>query len=299
MKFSEILKNTNLVFAVFIIAGFIFPAFADDLKIFLVPALMIMMAFSLVNFKFSELELKDLGNAFSLMGLNYIFLSGAYIGLAFLFVENPLYRNAMIVLGLMPPAVGIISLIYLLKGDINTGFIAEIMGYVISLFVIPVFTMIFFSEAVTITNIIRILVLVIVIPFLVSRIIVYINSKKQILHEDIIEITVNLCYGFLFYIAIGVNIDVFLNNFMDLFDLIFVLIFLRFGIGLILYFIFRKKISHGHNVLCILFGTFKNGSAGMAITVMLFGVEATVPYAIFSFVASFYIVFLKWLLGKD
>ena len=296
MNISKILKNTNLIFSIAIFIGFIYPNFADGLKIFLIPSLITMMSFSLMNFRFRDLQFDDLKHAAILTGLNMVVLGGMYILLAFLLVDVPIYRNALIVAGVMPPAVGIISLTYILDGDLNTGFIAEVAGYIISLFVIPATTILFFGEAVTITQIVRIILLVIVSPFIISRLLVWINSRKQIIPESTTEIIVNLCYGLLFYITIGVNIDVFMNNFLDLINLFVIFIILRFGLGVIIYFILRKRISADKRALYILFGTFKNGSAGMAITVMLFGIKATVPFAIFSIIASFYIMFLKWFL---
>jgi len=296
MNISKILKNTNLIFGIAIALGFLVPVYADNLKFLLIPALITMMSFSLINFKFSELDFSNLKQALILTTLNTFLLGGLYIILACLFVENTIYRNAVIVLGLMPPAVGIISLIFILKADVNTGFIAELIGYIASILIIPGATLLFFGEAVTIAKIFKILLLVIVVPFFISRIIIYVNNKKRCLPKDTTEIIVNLCYGLLFYITIGVNIDVFLNNFMELFNIILILLFLRFGLGLIIYGALKNKKNASLNTLYVLFGTFKNGSAGMAITVLLFGIRATVPYAIFSIVASFYIVFLRWLL---
>ncbi|HMA62854.1 MAG TPA: hypothetical protein VKP78_09420 [bacterium] len=298
MNLNKILRNTNLVFGTAVLLGFVFPIWANKIKFLIVPGLMTMMTFSLINFKFSELDIKDWKRALYLAGVNYILLTGLYILLAYILVENPLYQNAVIILGIMPPAVGIISLIYILKGDINTGFIAEVMGYVISLVAIPALTLFFFGESVTITRILNILGLVIVIPFLLSRALVYINSRKNILSDDITEIVVNLSYGLLFYITIGVNRDVFIHNFSGIIGIIALFIIMRFGLGALIYYILKDRIKREHNVLYVLFGTFKNGSAGMAITVMLFGVEATVPFAIFSIIASFYIIFLKWYCGK-
>lgn len=299
MKIIKSLKNTNLVFSIFIVLGFLIPDYARDLKILLIPALITMMSFSLIKFKIKELDLKDFKSALILVGLNSFLFTAVHFVLAFLFIDNILYRNAVIILGLMPPAVGIISLIYLVDADMNTGFIAELIGYILSLIIIPVFTLMFFGEVVTLSKIFQIIVLVILTPFFISRIILYFRLNERIIPEDTTEIVVNLCYGLLFYIAIGVNIDVFFDNITGLIHLIFIFIFLRFGMFFIIYFLFRKRFPPAMIKLLTLFGSFKNGSAGMAITVLLFGIKAAVPYAIFSIVASFFIIFLKWFLSME
>lgn len=297
MTISQALRNTNLIFLIFIALGFLVPGFAGDLKILLIPALITMMSFSLMNLRLKDLKFDHLKSALLLAGINSIILSAIYIAIAYLFIDFALYRDAVIILGLMPPAVGVISLIFILDADMNVGFIALIISYILSLFIIPIFTHMFFGETATIMKLIRIIALVILAPFLISRFFIYINSKVHLIKEETTEIVVNLCYGLLFYISIGVNIDVFLGNISGIIPLILIFLFLRFGMAFIIYFITRKSNQPDLNKLLILFGSYKNFSAGMAITVLLFGIKATVPYAVFSIIASFYIVFTKWFLS--
>jgi len=295
----KILKNTNIVFGVSIILGFVLPGWADSMKNLLVPTLMMMMTFSLLEFKFSEVELNDIKTVLPLFAMNYLLLTGIHIILAFTFIDNELYRNAILILGLMPPAVGIISMIYILNGDIHIGFMAEITGYAASLLIIPVMSVVFFGESVTMSKIFRIIILVIIVPFILSRILTYLDNKYNFLKKDVSEVVVNLGYAILFYITIGINIDVFLNKLFSLTNIILIVLFLRFGLGAIFYFVFKNKIEKRKHVLYILFGTFKNGSAGLAFTLLLFNdVQAAVPYAILSIISSLYILFLKYTMSE-
>ena len=72
--------------------------------------------------------------------------------------------------------------------------------------------------------------------------------------------------------------------------------FLKFGVGTTIYLFLKKRIKKSIDTLYVLFGTFKNGGAATAITIMLFGAQATVPIAVHAVLLPLYIIYLEWLI---
>ncbi|MBU1976298.1 MAG: hypothetical protein KKG59_07900 [Nanoarchaeota archaeon] len=295
MRFLKLCEDSKPLFFLGIVLAFIVPGASEFFKPALVPILIIMMTFSIKNVGFSHVEKGNIKTIVKLILINYVFLTGIYLLAAFFFIHDPLYQKAIIILGLMPPAIGIISLSYLLKADTKVGFVAEFLGYVAGIAIVPLITWFIMGDAVNPAHMLNVLFYVIVIPFLASRIIHHIESKTKSLPLSLTKIVINFCYALSFYIIIGLSRDVFLHKLELLIPIAIVLICLKFGVGTLLYVFFKNRIKKKIEVLYVLFGTFKNGGAAAAILLLLFGVESTVPLAVNAILVPLYIVYLEWL----
>jgi hypothetical protein len=96
---------------------------------------------------------------------------------------------------------------------------------------------------------------------------------------------------------IGINRE-YIFNFSEFWNIYLILIFLKFGFGSAIYFIFKSKLKRKDLVPLVLFATFKNGGMAIAFTLLLFGSLATIPFAINGITTPLYIIYLEWLLRK-
>lgn len=294
MKRWNVLSESKLIYFLAIFLGFLIPDVAVKLEGLLVPVLMLMMTVSLRHVKFSEIKHVDYKTVLNLLAMNYVLLTGFYIFAVKFLINNDAYANGLLILAIMPPAVGIISLSHILKGDTNAGFITEFIAYIAGIVVIPLLSLFIFVEAINPMRIVTVLCLIIIVPFLLSRVLNKAEEKFKETKRFRNGIFVHILYAMSFFIVIGINRDFMIENYMSLFWVLFIIIFQKFWIGSFIYLFLRKRMKKRTDILYVLFGTFKNGGAATAIAIILFGVESTAPLAVHAIVVPLYIIFLEW-----
>ena len=288
MKF---LVESKYLFLLSIVLGLLLPNIASKLEFIILPLLIIMMTVSIKDVAFRHISMKDTEEITSFVLLNYVLLGGLYV-LAAYFIDSP-YKEALIILGLMPPAVGVISLSKLLHGNIKISFLTEFVSYAIAIAFIPIASTFIFGEGFKVLKILEVVGIIIVIPYILSRFIHNYELKHPQKH-DYTKIIVNICYSLTFFMIIGMNRE-HIFNFTNFYEIYIILILLKFGFGTLLYFIFKNKLKREDTVLLVLFSTFKNGGMAIAFTLILFGSLATVPFAINGITTPLYILYLEWL----
>lgn len=288
MKF---LVESKYLFLLAIFLGLLLPNIASKLEFIILPLLIIMMTVSIKDIAFRHISIKDTEEITSFVLLNYVLLGGLYV-LAAYFIDSP-YKEALIILGLMPPAVGVISLSKLLHGNIKISFLTEFVSYAIAIAFIPIASTFIFGEGFKVLKILEVVGIIIVIPYILSRFIHNYELKHPQKH-DYTKIIVNICYSLTFFMIIGMNRE-HIFNFTNFYEIYIILILLKFGFGTLLYFIFKNKLKREDTVLLVLFSTFKNGGMAIAFTLILFGSLATVPFAINGITTPLYILYLEWL----
>lgn len=286
----NILENSKVVFLSFIAFGFLFPWYADDLQVLLLPLLILMMTISIKDVHIGHINKHNHKRVLQLIGINFFILSPLMILLAVLFVDNVEYVKGIIVLAAMPPAASIIPLIYIYHGDIKDSVLGEVACYTFSLLFAPAIALIFFSKTIDVFFFIRILMLLIFLPMILGKLI---HNKKWKIFNYKHEF-VNLVYGFSFYIFIGLNRDAIISDIPSLLPMLFIFIFLTFALSWIIFLTLKlKKIKKKQDIMFVLFGTFKNGNAGATLAIILFGPAAAIPMAVRGIVIPFYFMFLE------
>ena len=115
MVVRDALLSTRFMLLLSIVAGFLLPGIGSFLADYIVVFIVVLMTVSMRKISVAGLTSYDWRDVAGLLAANYVLLSTVYFGVAWLFFDG-LHRSAVILLGLMPPAVGIISLTYLLDG---------------------------------------------------------------------------------------------------------------------------------------------------------------------------------------
>lgn len=297
MFFGKFVFDTKYVIILAFIVSFLLPQISTYLENFLIPILVILITISLKDLKFDNLNKKDYEEIASLFLLNYGVITAFYFLMTYLLIPTE-YQNALYVYSIMPVAVGSIAFTKMYKGNLQISFITVLVSYIAALFLIPFLGILIFGEQIGISRIITILLTIIILPFLISRLLHYLEFKFNKKPESTYRIIFNLCLALMFYIIIGVNRDILffdLNTVAYLFTILFIM---KVGVILIMYFLFKKFVKRKNLVVILIFSSLKNVSGAVAITILLFGVEATLPFAVHALTFPPYMIVMNWLLKQ-
>jgi len=288
-----ILENSKLVFAVFIILGFLLPQAADDLKFLLLPMLVVMMTLSIKDAHIGHFSRANYKRMIGVVLINYFLMTPILIILAKLFITNETYLYGCIILASVPPAAAIIPLAHLYHGDIKDSILGEIACYLFALVYSPTLVYLLLGEKVEILIFIKLLFLMILLPLLLGRLIH--NVQLKINHR----LVINLIFGVSFYIFIGLNRDIFFKDWQEMLRLVLLFILITFGLSTVIFrFLKHEKVKKTQDIMYVLFGTFKNGNGAATIAIALFGPAAAVPVAVRGMILPFYFMFLSYLFNQ-
>jgi BASS family bile acid:Na+ symporter len=268
----SLLRNSTLIFALSILLGLVHPGFAQRSQSLITPALMLMMAFSLM-----EIDLRprgDLRGALVGFTSNYVLLSGLIVGLSFALEDGPL-RQGFVVMAAVPPAIGILPLTRLLDGDVRLSLYAEAICYLASLVLMPAVIYAFSGRTgVNILYLVEISVLLILIPAFVSR------WLRRLRLDPVLPI--NLGFFVVGYTVIGLNSPALSGELSgDLADLSLMAFLRTFGIGTAVFLLAKLQgTPPSRRISYTLFSSYKNLGLAAAVSLVLFGPEAGLPSAV-------------------
>ncbi|MBW3012156.1 hypothetical protein KY311_03145, partial [Candidatus Woesearchaeota archaeon] len=215
---KALFNATNIVYFMSVALAFVFPSYASDLNFMLIPILLVLMTLSLKGMKLDgdrKNIKKSIKTAIALVAMNYVLLPVLIIASAFLFVKNTDYFNGMILFAAIPPATGIIPLVYLTKGNVKLGFFAQIIAYCSAVIYTPLLIYFLSGAGVNMWFLFRTIFLLIVLPFILSRFIV--NLEWKVFKYN--KYAANVLFALLFYIIIGTNYSRIVGDFVSLIPL--------------------------------------------------------------------------------
>jgi BASS family bile acid:Na+ symporter len=262
------------------ILGLCYPATANLLEPLITPALLLMMIFSMVEIDL--LTRGELKGALIGLGLNYLVLSSLIIGLSS-FLGDESLRQGFVVMAAVPPAVAVLPLTKLLKGDSCLSLYAETVCYLASLILMPGIIFAFTSRTdVSLSYISEISLLLILLPIIVSR---FLRGYRL----DTVP-PINLGFFLVTYTVIGLNTQAIFGDVTAVALIAFVRTFV---IGAVVFSITslageeaEKRVSY------TLLASFKNLGMAAAVSLILFGPKAGIPAAVCILAeTSFYIFF--------
>lgn len=292
MWLRDVLLDTRFVLLASIVAAFVFHRVGAVVGEYIVFFIGAVMTISMRKVSLSGLTSYTWRDVSGLLAVNYVGLSAVYFAVAWLFFDG-LNQSSIIVLGLMPPAVGVISLTYLLDGEMDTSFVAELAGYGLSLVLIPVGMVVAVGDTVSLWRVVEVLVYMIVVPFVLSRGLRFVDHRVPALSEDRFKALFNVCYGAVFYGSIALNREAIVSNPWMAGFMAAVLLGLRLAVSTGVHLWLKDRLRHPLDVDYVLFSTFKNGGAALGFVVMLFGANAALPLAVNASIVPVHIVFVE------
>jgi len=289
-------SNSSFIFTVAMAAGMLFDGGASYTEHALVPVLALIMTASILdistriflNFK------KILSPILVALTLNFIILSGTYIGLSYLLVDDTDLHAGFVLIGAVPPAVAVIPLTFLLGGNTNLSLIGNIAAYVAALAITPLICMIFLgANFIEPARLLIVLGELIVAPVVLSRFLrrTPITSSVNRWRGPV----VNWGFFLVIYTIVGLNRDTFLQEP----DIVVPLVIIAFIATFVLAEIVNRVSGFlgsdkADRISLMYMATRKNGGMAGAVALIFFEPRAAMPVAVMTALNVLHFIWLTW-----
>jgi len=270
-RIVDLIQNSTSVLILSVLLGLVLPGPAGATEALVTPALMVMMAFSL-----TEVDLgRDIKSSASLkrgfLGIiiNYGLLSGLILLLSYSLPDESL-RHGFVIMAAVPPAVAVLPMTRILKGDMSLSFAGEILSYLASLLLMPLIIYLFVHQTgISPIYLLQISIVLILIPALASRLVRLLPINPVL--------PINLGFFLVTYTVIGLNQGALWT---DGWSVAWVSIARTFAVGLAVFILARSAgLKSSQAISLTLLGSFKNLGLAAAVSLLLVGPAAGLPAA--------------------
>ena len=270
-RIVDLIQNSTSVLILSVLLGLVLPGPAGASEALVTPALMVMMAFSL-----TEVDLgRDIKSSASLkrgfLGIiiNYGLLSGLILLLSYSLPDESL-RHGFVIMAAVPPAVAVLPMTRILKGDMSLSFAGEILSYLASLLLMPLIIYLFVHQTgISPIYLLQISIVLILIPALASRLVRLLPINPVL--------PINLGFFLVTYTVIGLNQGALWT---DGWSVAWISIARTFAVGLAVFILARSAgLKSSQAISLTLLGSFKNLGLAAAVSLLLVGPAAGLPAA--------------------
>ena len=270
-RIVDLIQNSTLVLILSVLLGLTLPGPAGATEALVTPALMVMMAFSLTEVDLGR-DIKSSGSLKSgFLGIiiNYGLLSGLILLLSYSLPDESL-RNGFVIMAAVPPAVAVLPMTRILKGDMSLSFAGEILSYLSSLLLMPLIIYLFVHQTgISPIYLLQISIVLILIPALASRLVRLLPINPVL--------PINLGFFLVTYTVIGLNQGALWT---DGWSVAWVSIARTFAVGLAVFILARSAgLKSSQAISLTLLGSFKNLGLAAAVSLLLVGPAAGLPAA--------------------
>ena len=292
----HLLNNRNFIFLLAITFGFVLPQAAQWTKILMMPALAFVMMLATINvpnnyFLNPRAILKP-----SLAGImmTYVILNGTILLLSALLIGDRNLWIGFVLIAAVPPAVAVIPFTAILEGNVSSTLSGTVASYLAALLIMPLMFWIFIGAGFDDPyKLVRIMLLLIVLPLVLSRMILYFNWQDRL--APVRGSLTNWGFFIVLYSIIGVNRDLIFSQPLTIIPVAGIAFATTFVLGWVI----QKtgvllNVDKENIVSLVLQGTLKNQGISGGLAIALFAKEAAVPSAIYSIFMIFYIIWLDW-----
>ena len=312
-------RNTAFILTLAVVLGFVLPGPAGRLESLVIPALFLMMAFSMAGI---DLSLPPLRGAAAGFLVSYLFLSGLILILAPLVLEEEALVLGFVVMAASPPAVAVVPLTRLLAGDVRLALYSEALSYLASLVLMPLIVLLFAGMAgdagtvaatgaatgmatgagagggmgaalgggvgAGVGEMAKIVLLLILFPLLASR---YVGRLRidpaHPINAGLFAVT---------YIVVGLNSSAITAG---VGGVLLVALARTFASGAAVYALSALAgVARPQRIAYTLFGSFKNLGLTAAVALLLFGPRAAVAAAVCNLTETGFSILLSALAGR-
>jgi BASS family bile acid:Na+ symporter len=270
-RIVDLIQNSTLVLILSVLLGLVLPGPAGATEALVTPALMVMMAFSLTEVDLGR-DIKSSGSLKSgFLGIiiNYGLLSGLILLLSYSLPDESL-RNGFVIMAAVPPAVAVLPMTRILKGDMSLSFAGEILSYLASLLLMPLIIYLFVHQTgISPIYLLQISIVLILIPALASRLVRLLPINPVL--------PINLGFFLVTYTVIGLNQGALWT---DGWSVAWISIARTFAVGLAVFILARSAgLKSSQAISLTLLGSFKNLGLAAAVSLLLVGPAAGLPAA--------------------
>ncbi len=296
----RLLNNRNFIFLLAITFGLVLPQAAQWTKMLMMPALAMVMMLATINvpndyFLNPRAILKP-----SLIGIlmTYVILNGAILILSALLIGDHNLWIGFVLIAAVPPAVAVIPFTAILEGNVSNTLSGTVASYLAALLIMPLMFWIFIGTGFDDPyKLIRIMLLLIVLPLVLSRMILYFNWQERL--APVRGPLTNWGFFIVLYAIIGVNRDLIFSQPLTIIPVAGIAFATTFVLGGIIHKIGVLFYVDKENIVSlVLQGTLKNQGISGGLAIALFAKEAAVPSAVYSICMILYIMWLDWRKSK-
>jgi len=294
IKMLRLLSNRNFIFFLAIAFGLMLPAPSAWTKALMMPALAFVMTLATINVS-NDYFLKPrailIPSLFGIM-MTYVVLGGVILAAASLLIADQNLWIGFVLIAAVPPAVAVIPFTAILEGNVSHTRSGTVAAYLAALVVMPLMFWIFIGTSFADPyKLIRIMMLLIVLPLILSRIILYLNWQDRI--APVRGALTDWGFFIVLYSMIGVNRDLIFSQPQLIAPIAIVVLITTFVLGYIIEKIAALcKLDQKNMISLLLLGTLKNQGIAGGLAIALFEKEAALPSAVYSI---FMIIYIMWL----
>ena len=249
-----------------------FPAYTSEIS---TVSLMVAMTFSLTSIRLRDINLRRERRRLLLpFFMSFIWLSGLSLALGLLF--QPPIRYGFVAMAAVPPAVAVVPITRVMRGDVEFSLVSLSLLYVASLVLTPVIIFLFAGEAIDIWEVVRTVLLLILLPLLLSR-----GARRLPFSTRQVTMLTNVCFFLLMFGIVGARRS-FLFHEWSIVAVIAAAVALRtFGSGILVKLVGQSVGVPRETLLpLMLFGSFKNEGLAILIALPLFDEIAGIPLVV-------------------
>lgn len=247
-----------------------FPGYSKEIS---QVALVLGMTFSLTEISIAGISPRaELRRFLVAFGMSYVVLSGIILAFAVL-SPDPQIRNGWVLMAAVPPAIAVVPITSILRGDTRRSLISLALLYVLGLALVPAITLVFTSQAAPFGELVLETLLLIGVPLVASRFL-----RRWLRVADFRGSGVSISFFFLVVAIAGSTRAPLLAHP----ELIASLAFLSFGrtflLGGIVFVLTRAlRVPWSGRVAVTAFSSFKNLGLTVVLAFAVFGPVATLP----------------------
>lgn len=209
---------------------------------------------------------------------------------ALFFINDTDIFNGFIVVVAAAPGAAIIPFVAKLKGNLNHAIIGTLGAFVSSLVLTPLILGIATASTVSPLSVLKTVAVVILIPLIISRLFVF--GKVFSIVKRSRGYVIDIGFAVIIYISIGVNSNVFVNNFGLVLKIIPAFIFVMFLLTRLYGILMRNKLSAEDIISNKLLLSIKSSGFAIVLAMDLFNNRAAIPATIMSIMVLVYLLFL-------
>jgi BASS family bile acid:Na+ symporter len=295
-RIRGLLENNSFIFMLALAVALAFGGGASYTEPALVPVLGLIMTISILDVSsrvFLDLK-KILFPVLLALILNFVVLSGAYVGLSSLIIDDADLRTGFVLVAAVPPAVAVIPITYILGGNTRFSMVGNVAAYTLALAITPLICILFLgANFIEPTRLLIVLGELIAAPIVVSRILR--RTRIMPIVERWRAPVVNWGFFLVIYTIVGLNREVFLQEPNTLLLVSAIAFTGTFVLAELINRISRRLgVPKMDRISFMLLGTRKNDSMAGTIALIFFDPRVAMPAALVMTFSVFHFVWLTW-----
>lgn len=295
MPMMKLLNNRNFIFFLAMTLGLLLPQPAQWTRILMLPALALVMTLATINVP-NDYFLKPravIKPSLAGIMMTYVILGSVILLLSALVINRQNLWIGFVLIAAVPPAVAVIPFTAILKGNVSCTLAGTVASYLAALLIMPIVFWLFIGANLNPGKLAGIIILLIVLPLVLSRLILYFNWQERL--APVRGFLTNWGFFIVLYSMIGVNRDLIFSRPLSLIPVAGIAFATTFMLGGVIHKIgVILKVGRENIVSLVLQGTLKNQGIAGGLAIALFEKEAALPSAVYSIFMILYIIWLDW-----